>query len=264
VGGLSHQYRRALRKAGRTLLAAGGASPPTRGGNAEAPTVAQGWDTFARRRRSEQRVGDVWNEPRTMGLDVASAEEVVPYLDREVFAPFLGTCDVILEIGPGGGRFTEILLPKCQKLIAVDTSETMLDLLRERFANDDRIEYQHGDGRGLAKVEDASVDAAFSYGVFVHLQHWDIFNYLAELNRVLRPGGKAVIQHANTFSELGWTLFRSEVPRQLDKHKLPFTFTVNSPELMREFVTRAGLECVETLTEVARRDCITLIRKPGA
>jgi hypothetical protein len=33
---------------------------------------------------------------------------------------------------------------------------------------------------------------------------------------------------------------------------------------MREFVTRADLECVDTLTEVARRDCITLIRKPAA
>jgi ubiquinone/menaquinone biosynthesis C-methylase UbiE len=197
-----------------------------------------------------------------MGIDVATADEIVPYLDRVVFDPFLGTCDVVLEIGPGGGRFTEILLPKCRKLIAIDTSKTMLDLLRERFRGDERIEYQYSEGRGLEGVPDGSIDAAFSYGVFVHLQHWDIFNYLLELNRVLRPGGKAVIQHSNTLSELGWAVFRAEVPRQLNRHKLPFTFTVNTPQLMRDLVTRAGLECVDTVTEVVRRDCITLIRKP--
>lgn len=110
---------------------------------------------------------------------------------------------------------------------------------------------------------DGSVDAAFSYGVFVHLQHWDIYDYLVELRRVLRPGRKGIIQHSNTFSELGWEVFRAEVPRQLNRHKLPFTFVLTSPEVMRELVTRAGLECLDALTEVVRRDCITLFRRPG-
>ena len=226
--------------------------------------MAEGWETYARRHRESERLGEEWNEPEAIGIDVDTPEEILPYLDRVVFSPFLGTCDVLLEIGPGGGRFTEILLPKCRRLIAVDTSETMLELLRERFRGDGRLEYQLGDGRGLAGVASASVDAAFSYGVFVHLQHWDIFNYLTELERVLKPGGKSVIQHSNTLSELGWELFTKQVGRQLNRHKLPFTFTVNTPELMRELVTRARLECVDSLTEVARRDCITLIRKPDA
>jgi ubiquinone/menaquinone biosynthesis C-methylase UbiE len=226
--------------------------------------VAEGWETYARRHRERERLGEEWNEPEVIGIDVATPEEILPYLDRVVVAPFLGTCDILLEIGPGGGRFTEILLPKCRRLIAVDTSETMLELLQERFRGDERLEYHLGDGRGLGGVASAAVDAAFSYGVFVHLQHWDIFNYLTELERVLKPGGKAIIQHSNTLSELGWELFTKQVERQLNRHKLPFTFTVNSPELMRELVARAGLECVDTLTEVVRRDCITLIRKPDA
>lgn len=232
-------------------------------GKQKEPTVAEGWEVYAQRRRSEPRLGDEWNDPETIGVDVATPAEILPYLDRTVFGPFLETSDVILEIGPGGGRFTEILLPKCRKLIAVETSPTILQLLRRRFGDDGRIEYRLTRGLGLEGVSDSSVDAAFSYGVFVHLQHWDIFNYLEELNRVLRPGGKAIIQHSNTLSELGWELFRAEVPRQLNRHKLPFTFIVNTPELMREFVSRAGLECVDTLTDVVRRDCITLMRKPA-
>jgi SAM-dependent methyltransferase len=261
VGALSPLYRRALRKAGKTLLVAGGgtAAPGTK-----AATVAEGWETYAQKRRSEPRLGEEWNDPAAIGADVATAEEILPYLDRVVFEPFLGTCDVILEIGPGGGRFTEVLLPKCKKLIAVETSKAMLGLLQERFAGNDRLEYHHVDGRGLKEVESDSVDAAFSYGVFVHLQHWDIFNYLKELHRVLRPGGKAVIQHSNTLSELGWEVFTAQVPRQLNTHKLPFTFIANSPELMREFVVRAGFECVDMLTDVVRRDCVALMRKPAA
>jgi SAM-dependent methyltransferase len=227
-----------------------------------APTVAMGWETWAQQRRNQQRLGDVWNEPDVYGLAVASPDDVVPYLDRTVVSPFIGQVDVIVEIGPGGGRFTEILLPKCQRLVAVDTSATMLDLLRERFLGRDDLECVLGDGRGLPRVADESVDAAFSFDVFVHLQHWDIFNYLVELQRVLRPGGKAIIHHSNTFSDLGWAAFLREVPRQLNSHKLPWSFIVNSPDIMREFVTRAGLDCVATREDVVRRDCITLIEKP--
>lgn len=227
-------------------------------------TVAEGWEAYAQRVGQEGgRVGDAWSNPERMGLDVAAPEDVVPYLDRTVFEPFFGQCDVMVEIGAGGGRFTEVLLPKCRRLIAVDTSPTVLEQLRERFADDARLECQLADGQGLGQIDDQAVDAAFSYGVFVHLQHWDIYNYLAELRRVLKPGGRALIQHSNTLSELGWAKFLREVPRQLNAHKLPYTFIVNTPQLMGELIERAGLECIELNTEIVRRDCLAFIRKPG-
>jgi SAM-dependent methyltransferase len=199
--------RLAARRLARKVLAATRDEPPLarqactrkRGPS----TVAEGWDRYARRRRTEPRIGDDWNNPRIMGLDVEDRADVVGHLDRVVFEPFLGEPDVIVEIGPGGGRFTEVLLPKCRVLHAVDTSSHMIDSLRARFGEDRSVVYHVADGTGLGMLSDGSADAAFSYGVFVHLQHWDIFNYLTELERVLRPGGKAIIQHANTFSELG-------------------------------------------------------------
>jgi SAM-dependent methyltransferase len=258
--------RRAARRLARKVLAATRDAPSTRevrprrkGPN----TVAEGWDAYAKRHSGESRIGDVWNKPSVMGLDVEDGADVVGHLDRMVFKAFLGEPNVIVELGPGGGRFTEILLPKCRLLHAVDTSPRMIESLRARFGENRGVAYHVADGRGLGMLPDGSADAAFSYGVFVHLQHWDIFNYLVEIQRVLRPGGKAIIQHSNTFSELGWKRFRSEVPRQLNRHKLPQTFVVNSPELMVELIRRARLEPVDMVIDVAKRDCIALMRKPG-
>jgi len=223
------------------------------------PTIAEGWDRYARRHERDGKLGDEWNEPAAIGIDVP-ADELVAYLDRTVFGPFFGTCEVLLEIGPGGGRFTTVLLPRCRKLLAADTSANMLSLLKSRFGGDARLTCLHLDGRGLRGIADASVDAAFAYGVFVHLQHWDIYHYLTELRRVLKPGGKALIQHANTFSELGWKRFQKDVPGSLNRHKLPGTFTLMTPEIMAEFVRRAGLALVGCRTDVVRRDAITLIQ----
>jgi SAM-dependent methyltransferase len=227
------------------------------------PTVAERWELYARQYLSGDRdhqLGDEWNKPQLIGIDV-SPEEVVATLDERVFAPFLGHCGVMLEIGPGGGRFTELLLGKCDHLIAADTSPTMLKVLGERFA-DPKLEGLLLDGTGLTSVPDASVDAVFSYDVFIHLQHWDIYHYLCEIHRVLRPDGKAVVHHANTFSDLGWTAFTADVKYQLNRHKLGGTFTVMTPELMAALAERAGLRYERAVTDVVRRDCISFLRQP--
>lgn len=229
-----------------------------------APTISEGWELNAQRYKGKpgKYLGDEWNKPEASGIDVP-ANQMVSYLDEKVFAPFLGTSNVILEIGPGGGRFTEVLLSKCNKLIAADVTPTMLKLLKERFGPDPKIEYLLLDGLGLSPISDKSVDAAFSYSVFAHLHHWDIFNYLSELSRVLVPGGKAIIEHPNTFSELGWKRFLKDLPISLNVHKLPGTITLMTPEIIKEFTQRAGLVLEDCITDTAKRDCISLIRKPN-
>ncbi len=228
-------------------------------------TIAQGYENYAKAFKAApgKHLGDEWNEPEVIGMDVAP-DEIVPTLDAMVFQPYLGTCDLILEIGAGGGRFTQILLPKCNKVIASDTSRSMLSLLAKRFPKNPKVECLLLDGRGLAPIQDKSIDAAFSYDVFNHLEHWDIFNYLVELKRVLKPGGRAVIHHANTFSELGWKRFVDDISQQLNVPKRWGTMSLMTPDLFRELSTRAGLHCSGCITNLVRRDAISLLQVPSA
>lgn len=235
-------------------------------GGSELSPVSEEWEWYARDHRRSGRgpstnLGDEWNRPEVIGID-APADRVLAELDARVFAPFLGRPDTLLEIGSGGGRFTELLLGKARRVIAADTSPTMIRLLRERFRDRNGIELLLLDGRGLGAIPARSLDAAFSYDVFVHLRPWDIFVYLLELKRTLKPGGKAVLHHAHTFSDLGWRRFVTEVEQCRAGHTPKAAFTLMTPAIMAELVRRAGLEVVESVTEVVRRDCITLIRAP--
>lgn len=103
----------------------------------------------------------------------------------------------VLEIGPGAGRWSEVLVSRASKLVLVDVSQLLLDMCRERFRDYVSIEYVLSTGSDLPGVQDGSIDAVWSFDVFVHLAPRDQAAYLSEIGRVLAPGGTAVLHHAN-------------------------------------------------------------------
>jgi SAM-dependent methyltransferase len=131
--------------------------------------------------------GEEWN---------ASAEWKHALVD-DVLARWIPADVVAVEIGPGGGRWTEALLGRASRLILVDVSERPLELCRERFGGDDRIEYLLSSGGDLGGIANRSVDAVWSFDVFVHVAPTDQASYLAEISRVLKPDGVAVLHHAD-------------------------------------------------------------------
>jgi SAM-dependent methyltransferase len=226
--------------------------------------VVEEWEWYARdfERSGETRthLGDEWNQPEQIGAAVASSE-IVRHLDEHVFKPFIDKVDTILEIGAGGGRFTEVLVTKASLVIAADTAPTMLKLLRRRFARDPRVRTVLLDGRSLGTLPNASVDVVFSYDVFVHLPHWEIFNYLREMKRVLRLGGRAVIHHGNVLSELGWKKFLDDAERERAGLAPRGRFTFVTPSIMAVLIERAGLHLERSEEQIVRRDAIAFISK---
>ncbi len=103
----------------------------------------------------------------------------------------VGPDDDLVEIGAGIGRITRVLAARARSVRALDVSAEMLARAPEIHG----VEWVHGDGRTLTGIADASADGVFSHVVFQHLPDPALtYGYVAEMGRVLRPGGWAAFQ----------------------------------------------------------------------
>ncbi len=103
----------------------------------------------------------------------------------------------ILEIGPGGGRWTTDLIKRSSQFTAVDISESCVEVCKQKFAGSPNAKFIVGSGRDLVGVPDASQDAIWSFDVFVHINRAEVAAYLDEFNRVMKPGATAVLHHGS-------------------------------------------------------------------
>jgi len=125
------------------------------------------------------------------------AEKVAPFL-MESFAQdhvdrlYLNGQTETLEVAAGSGALTELLARNVSCLLATDFSPKMIDLARKKIskAGIRNVEFEVMDGQAL-DVYDASFDrVACSFGLMLFPDRHKGF---LELNRILRPGGKAVV-----------------------------------------------------------------------
>ncbi len=96
------------------------------------------------------------------------------------------------DIGGGYGRLAGEYLKRAHKVILFDYSKTELDQAKEIYG--DKIETRAGDIYELP-FKDGELDGLMMVRVTHHLK--DLKKAMAELYRVLRPGGVAVIEVAN-------------------------------------------------------------------
>lgn len=112
---------------------------------------------------------------------------------------------VVLEIGPGFGRWTRKLIEISRHLIVVDVTEKCIAHCKNLFAEKKNVEFHVNDGRSLEVAADGSVDFIWSYDVFVHIEPPDIEHYLGEFRRILKDDGLAIIHHGVVGkTDLGW------------------------------------------------------------
>jgi len=197
------------------------------------------------------------------GMSFESAPDLVRYLRDEVFAVHLpaGNDLRILELGPGGGRVTEILLSRCRTLYAVDISAEMLQRLRARFPSTPALECITTDGLAITGIPPNSLDAAVSFDTMVHLEPHEIFRYLEILRGLLRDGGRGVLHFGDVETELGCKLFRSQVDAVLRQGADCGTFSVMSKSIMKKFLEELDFE-VETITNnLLPRDAVAVFRR---
>ena len=101
----------------------------------------------------------------------------------------------ILEIAPGHGRFTQFLSILASELLVVDLNPNCIKKTKEKLGHH-VLGYFVNNGNDLPKIRDNSQDLVFSFDSFVHFHKNVIDDYLKEIFRVLKPGGKAYIHHS--------------------------------------------------------------------
>ena len=137
------------------------------------------------------------------GEEWTPSDEWKEAIVRHLLEPNIPIGSRVLEIGPGGGRWTEHLLPRASTLTLVDVTPACITACRSRFGDDPRIRYHVNDGRDLSFIPAGTIDRVWSYDVFVHIQASDIEGYVRQLATLMAPGGVAVIHHASKAAEPG-------------------------------------------------------------
>lgn len=127
--------------------------------------IHEGWDSVRR-----DLFGDGFLLPTLLGL-------VDPNL-------------VVADLGCGTGGAVALLAPHLKRVIGVDREQKMLDIAAQRTAAAHNIELRCGRVTELPLPDD-SVDATLCMLVLHHVE--DTETALAEMARVLRPTGRAVV-----------------------------------------------------------------------
>ncbi|MCH9697930.1 MAG: class I SAM-dependent methyltransferase [Gammaproteobacteria bacterium] len=118
--------------------------------------------------------------------------------------------DTVLELGCGVGRIGKELAPQCKHWIGVDISKNMVECAQQRLQTLNNVSLHELPGNNLSVLSDSSVDKAYSIAVFCHLDKEDLFNYLRELKRVVKPGGIIFVETWNLCHPIGWKRWQYE------------------------------------------------------
>lgn len=168
------------------------------------------------------------------GFPDAAAEAIVPERVRTA-----------LDLGAGTGKFTELLRERADRVIAVEPSAAMLDVLRAKLPS---VEALVGGAENIP-VPDAAAEVVTVAQAF----HWfDREPAYAEIRRVLVPGGRLGLVWNQADRGCTWDLACSRVahpqyrtgdgslPPEAEPEELPgFVFAEHLKIRWNEQITRA-------------------------
>ena len=143
----------------------------------------------------------------------------------------------MLDIGVGTGRTTAHFAPLVREYTGVDYAPAMIDAARERFG--DAYPLQVADVRALPFDDGAFDFVLFSYNGIDHLETDDRHRALAEIRRVLRPGGRFVFSTHNlsaipSILALRWSLTHMRRALHLRRINLPVREIMRRDDYMLE------------------------------
>ena len=117
-----------------------------------------------------------WADPQKRERNTAS--------QLAMLEPYLGDQVVFVELGCGDAAVSKAIAPRIGEAIGVDVTPALMD----RVAAPANFRFVQTEGTDLA-LPDAHADLAYSNQLMEHLHTEDALQQLAEVRRVLKPGG---------------------------------------------------------------------------
>lgn len=248
------------------------------GPKGQSERIAAGWDHYGRHWDKDRfatkegtevhDLGDEWtvaadsDEWSTYGLPIEVLKDFRRYLKEKLLRHVPANAREGMEIGPGGGRVTELLLARVETLHLVEPAASMIAHLKERFRDESKLRYHRTDGKSLPRLPPGSLDFVLSFDVFVHFEPRLIFWYLRQVQSLLRPGGVGIIHHGSLLTKGGWKQFQFDLERNLEQRSSYAAFGVMCPSIMEQFLHELGFEIVALDPDIIPRDIVAVFRNP--
>ncbi len=139
-----------------------------------------------------ERVPD---HPRLVRRETPEQSRIKVEGQLRLLRPFLRSGSTLLEIAPGDCRLAHAAAGMCEKVIGVDISDqqSAAAVPPENFLLKVYDGYQ-------VDLPDGTADVAFSYQFLEHLHPDDVDSHLRLVHRLLKPGGRYVIDTPHRFS----------------------------------------------------------------
>jgi SAM-dependent methyltransferase len=154
------------------------------------------------------------------------------------YAIDIGKRHRVLELGCGPARIGLPMANECLAWYGCDVSARMISIGQRRTRDATNVHLALLKENSLSIYETDYFDRAYSVGVFCHLHKEDVFRYLCEVYRVLKPGGVFSCGMWNICAEGGWKLWCNYV--RTDDGVIPHTWT--TPNEFECLLSGAGLK----------------------
>jgi SAM-dependent methyltransferase len=114
----------------------------------------------------------------------------------------------LVDLGCGSGRLASALHGRGKfSYVGIDIIQALLDYAKTKAPSYEFIRH-----RGLSiPQQDASADIVSAFSLYTHLLQTEIYIYLSESVRILKPGGKIVFSFLEFQDPKHWTIFANSV-----------------------------------------------------
>lgn len=203
--------------------------------------IAQDWIDTKYYESAESQVTSFWNP-------------------GSIFRKRFDTLDAsnIIELACGHGRHLPYYYDSAHSIILIDVNPSNIIFCKKRFPNLPKINFYVNSGSDFSQIPSCSITSIFCYDSMVHFDLRDVFSYIVDAHRVLKPGGCILFHHSNYDKGPGryYTTnphWRNYMSANLFKHVAMLTgFTIVSQDILN---WGSGKNHYENI------DCLSLCQK---